>query len=299
MMFEFKGEFAALLAAFLWASASVVYSRLGQQISPLFLNFLKGAIALLLLAFTAIATQNTFPTLTFTPVLFLITSGIIGIGFGDTVFFSSLKYLGARRALLFETLAPPLAAIIALIFLQETLSLYAWLGILLTLMGVATVISERTSNQDLSVENFKIGIGFGLGGAIAQAIGAVLSRTALTNFDLNPLWSTLIRLSAGTLALIPLLLSRRQHLKLPSLQWSWRLVGIIFITAFASTYLGIWLQQISLKFAATGVAQTLSSTSPLFILPIAAFLKETITLRAVLGVVIALLGIGLLFLPAS
>jgi len=298
MILEFKGEFAALLAAFLWASASVVYSRLGQQISPLLLNFLKGAIALLLLALTAIATQNIFPTLPLTPVLFLITSGIIGIGFGDTVFFSSLKYLGARRALLFETLAPPLAAIIALIFLQETLSLYAWLGIILTLLGVATVISERTSNQDLSVTNFKIGIGFGLGGAIAQAVGAVLSRAALTDFDLNPLWSTLIRLSAGTLALIPLLLSRRQHLKLPSLQWSWRLVGIIFITAFASTYLGIWLQQISLKFAATGIAQTLSSTSPLFILPIAAFLKETITIRAILGVLIALSGIGLLFLPA-
>jgi len=298
MILEFKGEFAALLAAFLWASASVVYSRLGQQISPLLLNFLKGAIALLLLALTAIATQNIFPTLPLTPVLFLITSGIIGIGFGDTVFFSSLKYLGARRALLFETLAPPLAAIIALIFLQETLSLYAWFGIILTLLGVATVISERTSNQDLSVANFKIGIAFGLGGAIAQAVGAVLSRAALTDFDLNPLWSTLIRLSAGTLALIPLLLSRRQHLKLPSLQWSWRLVGIIFITAFASTYLGIWLQQISLKFAATGIAQTLSSTSPLFILPIAAFLKETITIRAILGVLIALSGIGLLFLPA-
>ncbi|AFZ43302.1 protein of unknown function DUF6 transmembrane [Halothece sp. PCC 7418] len=296
-MLDFKGEFAALFAALLWASASVVYSRLGQQMSPLFLNFLKGAIALFLLAFTAIITQSTFPTLPLLPILFLVTSGIIGIGFGDTVFFSSLKYLGARRALLFETLAPPLAAMIALIFLQETLSVSAWLGIILTLVGVATVISERTSNQDLTVENLKLGIGFGLASAIAQAVGAVLSRSALTDFDLNPLWSTLIRLSAGTLSLIPLLVSRQQQLKLPSLQWSWRLVGIIFITAFASTYLGIWLQQISLKFTATGVAQTLSSTSPLFVLPIAAFLKETITLRAILGVFIALTGIGFLFLP--
>ena len=297
-MLDFKGEFAALFAAFLWASSSVVYSRLGQQISPLLLNFLKGAIALFLLALTAIVTQNTFPTLPLPPVLFLVTSGIIGIGFGDTVFFSSLKYLGARRALLFETLAPPLAAIIALIFLQETLSLSAWLGIGLTLLGVATVISERTSNQDLTQENLKLGIAFGLAGAIAQAVGAVLSRSALTDFDLNPLWSTLIRLSAGTLSLIPLLAFRRQQLKLPSLQWSWRLISIIFLTAFASTYLGIWLQQTSLKFSATGVAQTLSSTSPLFILPIAAFLKETITFRAILGVLISLLGIGFLFLPS-
>lgn len=47
-----------------------------------------------------------------------------------------------------------------------------------------------------------------------------------------------------------------------------RLLGIISITAFFSTYLAIWLQQISLKYSPTGVAQTLSSTSPLFILPI-------------------------------
>jgi len=215
-MVEWQGELAALLAAFLWASSSVIYSRLGQQISPLLLNFLKGAIALFLLAFTAIVTKNAVASLPLTPVLFLVGSGIIGIGFGDTVFFSSLKYLGARRALLFETLAPPLAAIIALIFLQETLSLYAWLGILLTLVGVATVISERTSNQDISLSSLKIGIWFGLGGAIAQAVGAVLSRAALTDFDLDPLWSTLIRLSAGTLSLIPLLLARSSHrLRLP------------------------------------------------------------------------------------
>lgn len=296
-MLDFKGEIAALVAALLWASSSVVYSRLGQQISPLLLNFMKGAIALFLLGLTATLVTDGFPSLPPTAIGFLVISGVIGIGFGDTVFFSSLKYLGARRALLFETLAPPLAAILALIFLQETLSVYAWLGIVLTLLGVSWVISERTSNQDIGAKNLKIGIIFGLGGAIAQAVGAVLSRSALTDFNLNPLWSTLIRLGAGTLSLIPLLLPLRHQLQLPSLQWSWRLVGIIFLTAFASTYLGIWLQQVSLKFAATGVAQTLSSTSPLFVLPIAAFLQETITPRAILGAFIALAGIALLFLP--
>jgi drug/metabolite transporter (DMT)-like permease len=66
------------------------------------------------------------------------------------------------------------------------------------------------------------------------------------------------------------------------------------VTAFFSTYLAIWLQQVSLKFAATGIAQALSSTSPLFILPIAAAMGEKISPRAVLGVVIALAGVWLL-----
>ncbi|MFP4337048.1 MAG: DMT family transporter [Halothece sp.] len=295
-MLAFKGELAALFAAFLWASSSVVYSRLGQQLSPLLLNFLKGAIALFLLAITLLVTSDGLPYLPRNSILILTISGVIGVGFGDTVFFSSLKYLGARRALLFETLAPPLAAIIALIFLQEALSVYAWLGIGLTLVGVATVISERTSNEDITRDELIVGSLLGLGGAIAQAVGAVLSRTAFTDFDINPLWSTTIRLAAGTLFLIPLLYPLRQELQIPYLKWSWRLWGIIFVTAFASTYLAIWLQQISLKFTATGIAQTLSSTSPLFVLPIVAFLKEPITLRAIGGVIIAILGIAVLFI---
>jgi drug/metabolite transporter (DMT)-like permease len=73
------------------------------------------------------------------------------------------------------------------------------------------------------------------------------------------------------------------------------LLGAIAVTSFFSTYLGIWLQQISLKYAATGVAQALSSTSPLFILPLAWFTGEGVSLRSLLGVLVALGGIWLLF----
>lgn len=71
------------------------------------------------------------------------------------------------------------------------------------------------------------------------------------------------------------------------------LVGVA-IASFFATYLGIWLQQTALKYTATGIAQALLATSPLFVLPIAAMLGEKITQRAVLGVAIALGGVWLL-----
>jgi drug/metabolite transporter (DMT)-like permease len=74
-----------------------------------------------------------------------------------------------------------------------------------------------------------------------------------------------------------------------------KLAGAIAITAFASTYLGIWLQQISLKEAPAGIAQTLCATSPLFAIPIAMGMGEAVSKRAILGAMIALLGVGLLF----
>ena len=59
--------------------------------------------------------------------------------------------------------------------------------------------------------------------------------------------------------------------------------------------MGIWLQQISLRYAAAGVAQTLFATSPLFVIPIVACTGERVSVRALLGALLAILGVGLLF----
>ena len=294
---NFKGELAALSAAFLWALSAVVYGRLGQHLSPLILNLSKGAIAIALLSCTLILQGDRFPEVSFTLVGLLLLSGILGIGLGDTFYFNALNSLGARRTLLIESLAPPLAALIALISLQESLSLTAWTGILLTITGVAWVISERLphTNSNTASQPHLRGISFALLAALGQAIGAVLSRAALAETSISPLWSTLLRLVGGELMLLLWLPFQR-----PAGAWfkplaSSRMIGAIAVTAFFSTYLGIWLQQTALKFTATGVAQALISTSPLFVLPVAIWLGEQVSYRAILGVLVALGGIVLLF----
>lgn len=294
---DLRGELAALLAAFLWAVSSVVYGRLGQRISPLLLNLLKGAIAIIFLGLTLAIARETLPPFIPVPIAFLLISGVIGIGLGDTAYFSALNSLGARRTLLFEILAPPMAAVLALIFLNERLSAIAWGGIFLTILGVAWVIGERTSHSVLERQQARRGIFWAFLAAVAQASGAVLSRAALAGSPISPLWSSLLRLSAGTLCVLFLLGLRRPQRQSPQATpvFTLRLVGVIMVTAFASTYLAIWLQQTSLKFAATGIAQTLSATSPVFVLPIAAALGEKISLRAILGVLVAIAGIAILF----
>ena len=80
-------------------------------------------------------------------------------------------------------------------------------------------------------------------------------------------------------------------------QWkdlpSRQVLGASFFAAFFGTYLAILLQQTALKFTAAGIAQTLAATSPLFVLPIAVWLGELVTVRAVLGVLVAIAGIAL------
>lgn len=292
------GQLAALIAAFLWATSSFIYSFVGQKIPPLQLNFLKGIIAILLILLTFGLQRTGISLGEPIPVLLLALSGIIGIGLGDTAFFLALNTLGVRKTLLLETAAPPMSACLGFVLIGEIISLQLWLGICLTLMGVIWVIWER-SERDL-VLGYRSGLIWVMLAAIAQSLGAVLSRIALINSEITPLESSLIRLLAGSaialcLSLIPLFAAEQSltaTLKgLPS-----RTILIIFLASFGGTYLGIWLQQISFKYTSIGIAQTLLATSPLFSLLIAWLRKEEITTQSFLGVILASIGVGFLLI---
>jgi len=293
-LLPFRGELAALSAALIWASASVIYIGVGRQLSPLILNFTKGWIAVVLLLFTLLLRGQLLPSISATHWGLLLLSGILGIGFGDTAYFNALNCIGARRTLLLETLAPSLSALLALLFLHEHLSASAGWGIGLTLAGVFWVVAERVPTAHPHFRPWR-GLGFGLLAALGQSIGAVLSRAALSGTEIDPLWSTLIRLVGGTIVLAIWVAVRQSPREMLKPVQSRRLFTVVAGTAFISTYLGIWLQQISLKYAATGVAQALTNTSPLFILPIALWMGEKVSLRAILGVAISLVGVWLLF----
>ncbi|WP_234488930.1 DMT family transporter [Oxynema sp. CENA135] len=307
---RFQGEFAALGAAMVWTVASVIYSKVGAQIAPLVLNLAKGAIAIVLTLGTAIALGAIdadrgvwVADLDRLAVGSLLLSGAIGIGVGDTAFFRSLNALDPRRALLLQTLAPPLSALLAIAVLRETLSPRAWFGIVLTMLGIAWAIAERVGVSPADRQGARRGILWGAISALAQATGAILSRGALAETAIDPLVSSLLRLCAGMLVLLAWLScgdapreplrERRTRQSLLELT-SPRLFGAIAIAAFLGTYLGIWLQQMSLKFAPAGIAQTLSATSPLFAIALARLMGERVTARATLGAIVALFGVTLL-----
>jgi drug/metabolite transporter (DMT)-like permease len=112
----------------------------------------------------------------------------------------------------------------------------------------------------------------------------------------SALWSAAVRLAAGVaVLLVALALARR-----PPGRW-WKagaargLWGPLLAAVVLGTYLALWLQQISLKLVPAGIAQTLIATSPLFVLPLAAWAGEKVSARAVAGAAVALGGVALLF----
>jgi drug/metabolite transporter (DMT)-like permease len=323
---QYIGEMAALTAAFLWAAATLMFGALGRQLSPLVLNGVKGIFAMGFIVVTLAVRQagaEASVNLLHLPLqatAYLLLSGVVGIGLGDTAYFATINRLGARRSLLLETLAPPVTAVLAWGFLAENLSAISILGMVLTLVGIAWVISERVPGRE--PVKWGAGIKIALLAVVCQAAGAVLSRAALADTAVDPLWSSLLRLSAGLafMAVLAVLQPKRlgeyQPFEPKALteelteawpshwQIRWQnslaalkqppLLGGVALAAFLGTYLGIWLQQVALKYTAAGIAQALLATSPLFVLPMAAALGDRVSLRATLGAAVALGGVWIL-----
>lgn len=291
----FGGGLAALTAAFLWALASVWFTRLGNHLSVIEVNFLKGLLALILLIITLYLSGGGLQSIPANALGLLLVSGVIGITLGDSAYLQALQHLGPRRTLLLATLAPPMVGLIAWGVLGETLKWTAWLGILLTVAGIAWVILERTPDSAPAF-NLKLGLLFGFLAALSQSVALVLSRVVLTRTSVDSLQSTILRLAAAVVVLAAWsLLRRRPLLSRTVFQARPHLWATLAAATFIGTYLAMWLQQISISLAPAGIVQTLLSASPLFILPIAALQGQKITPRAVLGALLALGGVALLF----
>src|SRR5574340_281691 len=154
----FTGEIAALAAAFLWAFSSFLFSRLGNTIPPIEMNFLKGILAIVLFAVTVFIIGDRLDNMSLQTLAVLSISGAIGIGFGDTMYFEALNLLAPRRTLLITTLAPVFTAVLAWIFLGELLNLLAVLGIIITIGGIAWVITEQKNTPERDHHHLARGI---------------------------------------------------------------------------------------------------------------------------------------------
>jgi len=305
-LYPVLGLVAATVASMFWAVSVVLYRRVGRILPPVRLNMTKGLLASVILG-GIVATQLALGVrpweLPADMLALMALSGVIGIAIGDTLFFAGLNRMGARRALLLFMVNPVITALVAWAFLDENLSPVQIVGIAMTCGGVAWVIAERNTKQsDGHVD--PLGVIYCLSAACCQATGVLISRYVFKQGEMTPASSAALRLTAATLVLMMLIPLDKvfrhsggedhHHPRLPSKKQA----GLMFLGGLMlGTVGGIWLMQTAVKYTnEVGVASTLLSTSPLFVLPVVAILGEHISRRAILGALVTIAGIEWLFL---
>jgi len=235
--------------------------------------------------------------------LALSLSGCIGIFLGDSFLFASMNIVGPRlSSLLFSTHAA-ITAMMAVIFLHETITPILILAFGLVTCGVmtATIFGRAKNNAHLwekSSGALFLGIVFGLLAAICQAVGAVLVKPALAR-GLDPIVASMFRIAAAaffhTIArfALPELTKNRGRLT----------PKILLQTGLGSVLaMGAGMSLLMFAFAHGDVAwsATLSSISPILILPLLwIHYKKSPAPGAWIGAAITFFGTALILLRHS
>jgi drug/metabolite transporter (DMT)-like permease len=291
---QFQGEIYALLTAFTWAFAVVLFKRSGEMVPPLALNLFKNTIGLALLAVTLLILGQGIGTLAALPredLYVMVFSGVIGIALADTVFFAGLNRIGVGITSIVDCLYSPFAILFAWLLLSERVWWPHFVGGGLIVGGVLLSSRHppppgRTRGQIIT------GILLTASSMGMMAFGIVLAKPILVADDFPLVWAAALRLAAGTLALPLLMLAspaRRTSWSVfrPSRTWAYSIPASI-LGAYCSYVL--WIA--GFKYAAASIVAILNQTSTIFALVLATLvLKEAFTVRKVVALAMALAGI--------
>lgn len=296
---KFIGEIAALATAFFFALTALIFTSTGRAVGSQVTNRMRLTFALIyLMILNLVLFRQPLPlSADSSRWLWLSISGIIGLSLGDAFLFQSLISVGPRLGSLLLSLAPIFGSVIAWIFFGETLSLVQIIGITLALGGIALVVVSHEEPPNTPHGHTRRGVIFGILAGLGQAVGLVFSKQGMFG-DFSPFQANAIRMLAAVLFVWILAgFEGKATSTFTDLRGKPQIVGLLALGALIGPVLGVSSSLLAIKYVEIGIASTLNSLTPVIILPISYFvLKEKIGWQALLGTVLAILGVAVLFL---
>jgi drug/metabolite transporter (DMT)-like permease len=284
------GALAALGSAIAWAVTSLLARTLMAELGSVGVNAVRSTIGgVILVAWVLMAAgPGVFAAISTRAWVLLALSIVVAIALGDTVFFESSRALGLARAMTISTTYPLGAAAIAAVFIGEPLTVAIVVGALVTLGGLVLIVAPWAERPP--EERFWFGVGMAAVASFAWALSTVLVKPPLAEMDAVTAQAIRLPLASAFLWLLPWARGAPRALARCGRSARARIVVLGVITSVSSV-----MFVAGVKHAGVAVASVLSSTAPMFAIPLAvAFLGERLTARAVLGVAVTVGGIVVL-----
>ena len=287
------GEIASLLTAVCWMLSAIFFEKAGRRTGSLSVNIIRIFLGILFLGITTLFTRGMFFPMDATAYnwLWLGLSGIVGFFLGDLLLFKSYILIGSRTSQLVMSLAPMITAVIGWFFLQEILSLKSIAGIVVSVTGIMIAVAGKNLKLNIPLRGFL----YALGGALGQAVGLILSKKGMGDYD--PIAATQIRAIFGfvAFALLVTFVGRWRRVFM-TLRDKTGMKAITIGTVFGP-FIGVSLSLYAVQHTETGIASALMALVPIFIiLPTAIMFKEKITVQQVIGAVISIAGATIFFI---
>ncbi|MBK8944296.1 MAG: DMT family transporter [Ignavibacteriae bacterium] len=294
---QFIGEISALITAFLWSGTAIAFSEATKIVGSFVVNITRLLMATLFLIITILIFNLNFQ-ITFEQIYLLGLSGIIGLVFGDGFLFKSYQYIGARLSMLIMTLSPAVASFAAYLYLDESLSFWGIIGIVITIFGISLVVLKRSEQPSGDYKKNNIGYLFAFLGAVGQAINLIFAKQAFQLGEINSFVATFYRMLPSIFLMYFIgLIFKSRRTSFSILKEKKEALKFIIIGSLIGPFLGITFSLIAISHTKIGIAATLMSTVPILMLPIVRYyFKEKLSFISILGAVVAVVGVAILFL---
>ena len=293
------GELAALGAAISWTVSALFYRKALEEASPISANIIRltltGSVLMLLLLFLGKLTLlSSLPT---SLVLLASASGIIGLGFGDTLYFVSLKWIGVSRAVPLTCIYPLFNVLWAAFLLGEQITFAVVLGAVTIVVGIIFLGQDSEASGKETRKVLIVGMIIAIVTAAIWSVSIAMMGVAVkeaSDID-HALVINVVRvisISVAMLAFSPIVDRKLGFLKV-------RKKTVVTLIAGGIVALGVGWFMLSYSFTLSPQARAvpISSTTPLFsTLAGIMLLRERVTARNVLGSILIVAGIFLVFL---
>jgi drug/metabolite transporter (DMT)-like permease len=280
-----------VLTAVFWGGTFIAGHEVARHLEPFpfSIAFLRFALAAVLLLSLVRLREGRFPPLALGQAVQVVLLGLTGVFAYNVLFFKGLSLIEAGRAALIVATCPAFIAVAGVLFFREKLAPVQAIGIPLSILGAAVVISRGHVRQIVAG-----GVGPGelfiLGCVLSWAAYSLIGKVALRR--LSPLAAVSYSSLAGTIALaLPAL---REGLgqavaRATVLDWT----AIAYLAVFGTVLGFVWFYQ--------GVQRIGATRAGLFInfVPISAvllaffLLREPVTWSLALGAALVLSGVYL------
>jgi drug/metabolite transporter (DMT)-like permease len=292
------GIIAALGTAFCWTITAVAFESAGKKVGSLAVNLIRLVMAFLLLSVFNLFTRGMILPLDASGAtwIWLSFSGLIGFVIGDLCLFQAYVEIGSRISMLIMSIVPPITALTGFILMDERISLLGLLGMFVTIGGIAIVIFSRNpEDKKVKLSHPIKGMIYAFIGALGQAFGLVFSKFGMGGY--NPFGATQIRIIAAIIGFSIVITMWKKWGELNTAIKDKNALKQISLGAFFGPFIGVSLSLLAVQYAPTGIVSTITSITPILVIPASIFIfKEKVLPREILGAIISLIGVSLLFI---
>lgn len=134
LFFKMTAKKYAFISVFFWATAFVFTKMLLKTVDVRTLAVTRYSFATIILIGLAIKRKMKFPAIKDLPIFFI--TGLCGFSAYVLIFNYSSTLINPATASVITSLTPAVTAIAAYIFLKEKISLFGWVGLLISFIGI-------------------------------------------------------------------------------------------------------------------------------------------------------------------